>query len=89
MASSHQPSKSLPRDFLWQTLRTTQQGGFWEMHPGSLCNAEETGEEGDGDSQVTTGEPAPESYFSYAPYPNFYHFMFLLYVHILLCCLLL
>lgn len=76
--------KSHPRDFLCQTLtqnykaRRILGNAFWLL----LCDAEETGEEGDGDTEVTTDGPAPKSYFSYAPYPNFQHFMFLLYVHI-------
>lgn len=40
---------------------------FW-LH---LCNAVETEEEGDGDTEVTTDGAVPKSYFSYAPYPNF------------------
>lgn len=72
-ASSREPSKSHPRDFLWQTLtqnhtaRRILGNALWLR----LCNAEETEEEGDGDTEVTTDGPAPKSYFSYVPYPNF------------------
>lgn len=73
MASSRPPSQSHPRDFLGQILtqnyaaRRILGHAFWLL----LCNAEETGEEGDGDTEVTTDGPAPKFHFSYAPYPNF------------------